>query len=259
MDRQTQPDADLVLYDAANMPGPRRVRMCLVEKGLPFKIRWLNLGLMDQKAPSYLALNPTGMVPTLVRGDEVIFDSAVINEYLDAIYPDPPLTPADPLGKAQMRMWFAFEIDLGKPFRDASYETMGKARLQNTGITPAELGAEIGKRTSNPAYLKFAMNVLTTPTDHAVIKDRLDVILEKIEGLESKLADGRPWLCGEHFTLADITVGPRMDMFPSIGVSDLFGRYPMIGAWMARLKARPSWARSAISPAPGELERMVDA
>jgi hypothetical protein len=51
---------ELVLYTAAGVPSPRRVKMCLFEKGLPFKIKWLNLALMDQKQPSYLKLNPTG-------------------------------------------------------------------------------------------------------------------------------------------------------------------------------------------------------
>jgi len=45
--------AEIVLYDAANSPCARRVRMCLIEKGVPFEIRWLGLGLMDQKQPWY--------------------------------------------------------------------------------------------------------------------------------------------------------------------------------------------------------------
>jgi hypothetical protein len=56
--------SELVLYDAPGTPSPRRVKMCLLEKGLPFKIKWLNIALMDQKTPSYLKLNPTGLVPS---------------------------------------------------------------------------------------------------------------------------------------------------------------------------------------------------
>ena len=51
---------DIVLYDGAGTPSPRRVKLCLIEKGLPFKIKWLNLGLMDQKSPEYLKISPTG-------------------------------------------------------------------------------------------------------------------------------------------------------------------------------------------------------
>jgi len=248
---------DVLLFDAANMPSPRRVRMCLIEKGIAFTSRWMALGMMDQKQPSYLALNPTGMVPTLLHHGTVLFDSNVINEYLDALYPDPSLVPANPLGQAEMRMWFAVELDIAKPFRDASYETFGKARLQNSGMTETQLVEEVESRTKNPAYLKFAMSVLKTPADHQLIRDRLEVILEKIEGIEKKLSDGRIWLCGDLFTLADICMAPRMDMYPIIGIDDLFERYPHLGAWMARVKQRPSWEKSNIVPEPGETERMV--
>jgi glutathione S-transferase len=94
---------ELVFYDAAGVPSPRRVKIYLLEKGLPFKIRWLNLGLMDQKEPSYLKLNPMGLVPTLVHNGKAIFESNVINEYIDALFPTPPLAPKNAYGQAQMR------------------------------------------------------------------------------------------------------------------------------------------------------------
>jgi glutathione S-transferase len=147
---------ELVLYDGGGTPSPRRVRLCLIEKGLPFKIKWLNLALMDQKAPSYLKLNPMGLVPTLVHDGKTIFESNVINEYIEAQFPNPPLVPSNAYGLAQMRMWFAFESDFGKPFRDAAYETFAKDRLKNLGITEDELREEIGKRTANQAYVRFA-------------------------------------------------------------------------------------------------------
>ncbi len=126
---------EVTLYDGAGTPSPRRVRLCLIEKGIPFQIKWMNLGLMDQKNPSYLKLNPTGLVPTLIHDGKTIYESNVINEYIEAVFPQPPLVPKDPWGQAQMRMWFAFENDFAKPFRDAAYETMGKERLKSTGIT----------------------------------------------------------------------------------------------------------------------------
>ena len=80
--------AELILYDAANSPCARRVRMCLIEKGVPFEIRWMGLGLMDQKQAWYLKLNPNGLVPTLVHGERALYESNVINEYLDATFPE---------------------------------------------------------------------------------------------------------------------------------------------------------------------------
>jgi glutathione S-transferase len=251
--------SELVLYDGAGVPSPRRVRICLLEKKLPFTVKWLNLGLMDQKRPDYLALNPTGLVPTLVHDGKAIYESNVINEYIDAIHPNPPLVPKDAYGQARMRMWFAFENDFAKPFRDCAYETLGKERLQSTGITPEKLREEIGKRTKNEAYIRFATKVLTTPRDEEVLTDRYLVLLEKMDTMERQLADGRPWLCGDQFTLADIALGPRVDMFPIIGIPDIDQRFPHIGKFMARVKARPSWAASGFRPEPGETERRVEA
>jgi glutathione S-transferase len=251
--------SELVLYDGAGTPSPRRVKLCLFEKGLPFKVRWLNLGLMDQKNPEYLKISPTGLVPALVHDGKAIYESNVINEYLDAEFPTPPLVPKDPWGQAQMRMWFAFENDFAKPFRDAVYETFAKDRVKSTGLTPEKLREEISKRTPNRSYADTAVQVLTTPRNEALIKDRQLLLLEKMEQMESRLSDGRPWLTGEAFTLADIALGPRVDMFPAVGISDLYQRFARIGAFMARMKARPSWEKSALRPEPGETERMVTA
>jgi glutathione S-transferase len=250
---------DLVLYDAANSPCGRRVRMCLIEKGLAFEIRWLGLGLMDQKQPWYLKLNPNGLVPTLVHGERVIYESNVINEYLDAIFPARPLVPKDPYLQAQMRMWMAFELEWAKPFRDAIYETMGKKRLQDSGITPEQLEEEITRRTGNPYYLKFATRVLTTPRNAELVADRHQVLLEKMQLMEERLSDGRTWLVGDDFTLADIALAPRTEMFPIIEIADLYQRFPRIGAFMERIRARPSWQKSAILPEKGEATRRIAA
>jgi len=232
--------------------------MCLFEKGIPFKIKWLNLALMDQKQPSYLKLNPMGLVPTLNHDGKTIFESNVINEYLDAAFPKPPLVPKDAYSQAKMRMWFAFENDFAKPFRDAVYETMGKERLKGTGITPEKLREEIGKRTKNEAYIRFATKVLIAPRDDALIADRQQLMLEKMEQMENQLADGRTWLCGDQFTLADIALAPRVEMFPVVGITDLYSRFARIGKFMERVKARPSWSASAVRPEPGETERMIE-
>jgi glutathione S-transferase len=250
---------ELVLYDAAGTPSPRRVRMCLFEKGLPFKIKWLNLALMDQKVPSYLKLNPMGLVPTLVHDGKAIYESNVINEYIDAVFPNPPLAPKDAYGQAQMRMWFAFENDFGKPFRDAVYETFGKDRLKSTGVTPDKLRQEISKRTKNEAYLRVASKVLTAPSDVELVADRQEIMLEKMAEMNDRLADGRTWLCGDEFTLADIALAPRVDMFPVVGLADLYQRFRHIGTFMERVKARPSWAASGVRPEPGETERSIEA
>jgi len=249
--------SDFILYDGPMSPCGRRVRMTLLEKRVPFQIRWLNLGLMDQKRPAYLALNPSGLVPTLLHGDQVVFESNVINEYLDAVLPDPALVPAEPQQQAEMRMWMAFELEWAKPFRDAIYETFGKERLRSTGATEEKLRELIEERTDNPFYLEFALKVLREPCDEDLVRGRLQVLNERMQWMEDRLADQRTWLVGDSFSLADIALAPRIDMFPFIGVDDLYQRFPRIGAFVERVKARPSWEASDLKPEPGESTTSV--
>ena len=95
--------------------------------------------------------------------------------------------------------------------------------------------------------------------DEGLIQDRQLLLMEKMAQMEDQLCDGRPWLCGDQFTLADIALGPRVDMFPIIGIPDIDQRFPHIGKFMERMKARPSWAASGFRPEPGETERKIEA
>jgi glutathione S-transferase len=247
----------ILLYDAVNSPAGRRVRMTLLEKGVGFDIRWINLALLEQKDPAYLAMNPNGVVPTLVHDGKVLFESNVINEYLDATFPVPSLIPAEPFAQAQMRMWMAFELEWAKPFRDAVYETYGKERLKQTGATAESLSALIAARTSNPAYLRMTLQLLTAPRNDALLADRVDVLIERMNWMDTQLADGREWLLGSSFTLADIAVAPRITLFPLIGIDDLHIRFRHIGAFMERIAARPSWNASDLHPVDDDLLRVA--
>lgn len=97
--------ADLILYSYWRSSSSYRVRIALNLKALPYEYRAVHL-LRDggeQKKPEYTAINPAGMVPCLVDGDRVLTESMAIIEYLDAVYPDPPLFPFDPFAAAQVR------------------------------------------------------------------------------------------------------------------------------------------------------------
>ena len=81
-----------------------RVRIALNLKGLPVDHLPRHLRKGEQCAPAFLAINPQGLVPAL-EGDkgEVLTQSLAIIEWLDEIYPDPPLLPNDPLRRAKVR------------------------------------------------------------------------------------------------------------------------------------------------------------
>ena len=222
--------------------------MVLLEKGQAAEIRWLNLSLMDQKQDWYLALNPNGVVPTLLHGEQVLFESNVINEYLDAVLPQPALVPEDIHLQAEMRMWMAFELEWAKPFRQAIYETYGKRRVRDSGLDEPSLRREIAARTSNPVYQSLAIKNLLEDKNEQLLKVSVTIIKERMQWMEQELSDGRSFLLGENFSLADIALAPRLDLFELIEVQDFYSSFPNIQAYMTKIKARPSWRDSDLQP-----------
>jgi glutathione S-transferase len=89
-------------------PFVQRSVIVLQEKGVDYDITYINL----KEPPSWFkAISPLGKVPLLRVGDAVVFESAVIMEYLDEVYP-PSLHPAEPLRKAHNRAWIEFASTL---------------------------------------------------------------------------------------------------------------------------------------------------
>ena len=80
-----------------------RCRMALDEKGVKWESKYIDLFKFDQLTPEYLAINPDGVVPTLVCDGQPVRESVIINEYIDDAFPGPSLIPADPLRAARMR------------------------------------------------------------------------------------------------------------------------------------------------------------
>jgi len=102
----------ITLYHGLASTCSKKVRMCLYEKGIQFESRLLNLQKFEQHRPEYLALNPSGVVPTLVHDDRVIIESSIIIEYLDDAFPTPPLRPSDAYWKSQVKLWLKFSDDV---------------------------------------------------------------------------------------------------------------------------------------------------
>lgn len=97
--------ASLILYSYWRSSASYRVRIALKLKGLDFELRPVHL-VKDggqQHADSYRTLNPQQLVPTLVHGDVVLGQSLAIIEYLDEVFPAPPLLPAAPPERARVR------------------------------------------------------------------------------------------------------------------------------------------------------------
>ena len=93
------------LFSYSPDPMPTGQGLSWRKKHLPFQLIECDL---SNKSKELLELNPYGKVPVLVDGDTVIYESAIINEYLDEKYPDIPLMPADPSQRARIRIWIDY-------------------------------------------------------------------------------------------------------------------------------------------------------
>jgi glutathione S-transferase len=103
----------LTLYDADRCPYCARVRIVLAEKGLPHETVVVDL---DDRPAWIYEKNPLGRVPVLEEGAFVLPESAVINEYIEERYPEPPLWPADPAERAAGRLLVHRFDELSGPY-----------------------------------------------------------------------------------------------------------------------------------------------
>jgi glutathione S-transferase len=232
----------LTLYDSPGSPCARRVRAVLLEKGLAWTTRVVDLTRMEQKRPEYLALNPNGVVPTLVHGDRVLYESNVITEYLDDVFPAPRLYPSDPWALAQAKMWQAFELAMAKDFRPLMYARVigpyDRLRPRDDVLADAR------RATDDPAHLDWVRRVY----DGEVISDAEaghleSLLVQRLDRLEAALL-GRDWLVGADYSIADLSVVPRVQMYPMVQLTLEPARHPCVCAWLARVGARPPFAES---------------
>lgn len=100
----------MVLYSGTTCPFSQRCRFVLFEKGMDFEIRDIDL---YNKPEDIDVMNPYGQVPILVERDLILYESNIINEYIDERFPHPQLMPADPVMRARTRLFlYNFEKEL---------------------------------------------------------------------------------------------------------------------------------------------------
>ena len=115
----------ITLYDASRCPFCARARIALAEKGVEYET--VEIDLSDRPAWLY-EKNPLGKVPVLEEDTFVLPESAVICEYLDERYPEPPLLPVDPAARALARLAIEqFETRLGDDYYAARRGDAGAA------------------------------------------------------------------------------------------------------------------------------------
>jgi glutathione S-transferase len=194
----------LKLYDFKSSPNCQRVKVVLEEKKIPYEIVNIDLRAGAQKTPDYLKINPYGKVPAIVDGDTVLYESCIINEYLDERYPSPRLMPTDPVARARARIL----VDFGLTQMDSAYT---KLRMEMTKDEK-----ERNQETINAAK---------------------EDIKKRLQRLEQELGD-KEYLMGE-FSLVDADLIPRFTRLEGFGVLP-DAALPRLSSYLQRMKERAS-------------------
>ena len=93
------------IYSSARCPYAQRTRMLMIEKEIPFELTEVDL---RNKPDWFLAVSPYGKVPVIVDDGQTIYESAIINEYLDEKYISIPMMPEEPVERAKARIWMDY-------------------------------------------------------------------------------------------------------------------------------------------------------
>ncbi|MBI4082393.1 MAG: glutathione S-transferase family protein [Candidatus Lambdaproteobacteria bacterium] len=186
-----------------------KTRLVLAEKGLGYQEVLIDLGKRVQKEPWYLKIHPYGTVPAIEDDGFIVYDSTMIAEYLEEQYPQVPMLPKDARGRARIRML--------EDFRDMHVHPVFRVFLQEYRSKPAG------------------------QADMGAVNKALEQFHGMLGRLEREL-EGREYLGGT-FSIADtafVPYFPSMDAW-KIPVPE---SCPNVKAWIARCKARPSFAKS---------------
>lgn len=231
----------LELYHFDRSSAARKVRIALAEKGLEWKSHILDttVARREHLDADYLRLNPRGVVPTLIHDGKAVRESQVILEYLEDVFPEPRLRPADPFDRAQMRLWTKLTDEgmhlqsrtlavciymrqlhaaAGAEAVEAYYQAMPEAARRQNDLTNIEHGLDSPLLGEAVAYFKKIFHEI-----------------------DSALADN-PWLAGESFSLADISIGVYVTRLSGLGMAPLWGDLVELNDWHERFRSRPSYA-----------------
>ena len=186
------------LYSGYISPYASRARMAVYAKGLDVEILPTPGG---SKSPEFLAINPMGMVPCLVTDEgDAVPESGIIVEYLEALYPERPLTPACP-----------------------------------EEATRARLVARIGELYVLAPLSKLFDQFDPANRDAELVATAVASVEQGLTHLEAFLSPSGPYATGKHLTLADCQLVPTLFFVRALGPAfgkDWIGAHPRIAAYM---------------------------
>ncbi len=181
----------------------QRVRIALLEKNIPAEMVDVDLPGRAQFQPEYLSKNPHGRVPAIDEDGWVLYESTAILEYLEATRPSPPLLPPDPRDRARVAMHMKL--------CDLEFSAPARTILLPRRFLPRE-----------------RWNLEPMEKAKAKIEKHLSILEPEIQGKE--------YLSGDRFTLADVCYAPFLQFLPTLEVTP----GPAIQSWAGRVVERPS-------------------
>lgn len=195
----------ITLYHDVPSTNCDRVKIVLAEKGLPWDGVWVKLSKREQRSPEHLKRNPYGKIPVIDIDGKMLFESCIINEYLDEIYPNPPLQPTDPYLRARGRILIDYFLNyLHEPYWALRGEMIKKNEADR---------------------------------DQKLIGETRKEVTTRLQYLEEDLGD-KPFFLGE-YSLTDIAMLPRFPRLLDYGVLPS-AALPKLSAWFERMKQRPA-------------------
>jgi glutathione S-transferase len=234
----------LELYNFSQSTCSLKVRICLHEKALEWVDRRLVSKNHEHLSDWYLKLNPNGVVPTLIHDGQPVFESSVIVQYLDQVFPAVALMPADAYGQAKLRAWLAFVDAVPTPaVRFPSFQFGGLLK-KFQAMSDEEFDEQVTKRPVKAAFYR-KMDRTTGFRDDAM--QEAYRALRNTAARMDRLFDenGGPWLLGAQYSLADIAVAPLIDRAEDLGLEALWvDRHPRVDAWLKCMQERPAYAKA---------------
>ena len=232
----------LILYNFPQSTCSQKVRLTLWEKGIEFLDRPVDSTKREHLSDWYLALNPNGVVPTLVHAGAVIIDSSVIIEYLDEVFPERRLTPDHPVARAHMRKWLRYFEEVPTPaIRVPSFNQYLSKRFDK--LTQEQFDTFAGNHPIRKQfYQKMRKEHGFDQRESDSAADRLRQTIERMEtGLEKS---GGPYLMGGDLTLADYCIVPTIDRMNDLGLADAWAGQPRVTAWFEAIGKRPAYEKT---------------
>jgi glutathione S-transferase/GST-like protein len=223
--------------------------LALMEKGVAFNSHYLDLLSFDQHKPEYLAVNPQGTIPAMVHEGHVLTESTAMMEYVDEVFPGPPLMPEDPRDRWRVRWWMKLMDQwLGPSFSMIGWKVFVGPAVRDKD--PKELQAAIERIPLAERRVAWRKAISGQFSDEELAESRRRVALG-IRMLEEELAR-RPWLASNHYSLADIN-GFNLAFglpvaWPELSNDELT---PNLLRWLRTIYARPAtktcWAMGRTS------------